>query len=136
MKSYSIKSNKTQSTLVFKYNTNGVLCGFEILENELTMEQTDGLLKSVFLVEREFLNFCKDKKVEVTTLLEDLSFDRFWKAYDYKQGKVKAAQEWNKMNDTSKAAAIGGIRKYKKNLPQGVALLYPERYLKYKRWED
>jgi hypothetical protein len=136
MNKYQIISHKLQATLLFGFNSNGVLNSFEIKDVELTLEKTQEVLASVHYIEAAFLKYCSDKKIPVVKVVTDLSFEAFWKAYDYKQGKVKAAQEWNKLNDNLKAAAIDGIRKYKKNIPQGVALVYAERYLKNRRWED
>ena len=130
-----IKNPSTGVALTVGYNSLDVLCFFEVTESEMTFEALQKALRFAG-VKKEILANCKLHNLTIIEIAEDLSFDAFWKKYDYKQGKVKAAQEWNKINETTKAAAIAGIAKYKKNIPAGIAPVYAERYLKYRRWED
>lgn len=135
MTKLQIKNPTTGVALTVGYNSHDVLCFFEVTDNEMNLEALQKALRFAGL-KSEFMANCKAHNLTIVEIAEDLSFEAFWKRYDYKQGKVKAAQEWNKINDATKAAALVGISKYKKSIPNGVALLYPERYLKYRRWED
>jgi hypothetical protein len=136
MTKFQITSAKIGATLTFGFNSNGALCAFEITDAELTVDETMKVFGGVFFVQTEFLEYCKRHKVDVVEILPDISFDAFWKKYDYKQGKVKAAQEWQRLSQANQTAAMAGIAKYKRNIPTGIAPVYAERYLKYKRWED
>lgn len=70
--------------------------------------------------------------------ITNISFDDFWQKYNYKKDKQNAIKEWNKLSSEDRRSAMDGIRKYKScnggySQP---AMVYPERYLKYRRWED
>lgn len=67
----------------------------------------------------------------------DLSFENFWKVYDYKIAPMKCKSMWNKLSDEERIMALGYIKRLrnfysKKNYD----MPYPERYLKHRRWED
>jgi hypothetical protein len=67
----------------------------------------------------------------------DITFDTFWNNYDYKRGKVSAQSQWNKLSDEAKHKAIQYIPKYKFSMKtKGQELLYAERYIKFRRFDD
>ena len=76
----------------------------------------------------------KSIKVERMTV----TFEIFWKKYDYKKDKQNAEKQWNKLKEEEQLAAYKGIDKYKRTCGGfgQPALVYPERYLKNRRWED
>lgn len=61
-------------------------------------------------------------------------FDQFWNAYGKKVGKVKAIAEWNRLTMDDHIAAV--------EIPTSLLAKEfqfrpdPERYFKYRRWED
>jgi len=76
----------------------------------------------------------KSIKVERMTI----TFEIFWNKYDYKKDKENALKQWNKLKQEDQLSAYKGIDKYKRTCGGfgQPAMVYPERYLKYKRWED
>ena len=65
------------------------------------------------------------------------SFDDFWRSYDYKVGRIKAETEWKKLSPADQMKAVSRIKAYKYHAKiTGVAHIYPERYLKNKRFTD
>lgn len=117
----------------FGYN-NGVL---EFFENnaELSTGQID-YFEHNFPVRLENLQLIKG---ETGDLLEvtDLSFDTFWDKYGHKVDRIQAEKYWDRMGNEEKLYAICGIAKYKYRCKlKNIAMIYPIRYLRNRRWED
>lgn len=78
-------------------------------------------------------------KITVEEVPEDLSFNEFWTTYDYKVGKKdRALALWAALPAEERAQALRAIPKYKYWLAQRPAIekLYPETYLKQKRYQN
>lgn len=77
---------------------------------------------------------------------EPPTFDEFWNAYDYKKGRKKAEEKWNRLKPVEKIACIKAVPKYvastiKAGEPQDRRnfkpyRLHPLTYLNGARWED
>ena len=67
-------------------------------------------------------------------------FDRFWKAYDHKQGKQRAAMRWGQLGELDDATYQHIIQAAKKDaerfLPTGQVRKMAEGWLTERRWED
>lgn len=70
-------------------------------------------------------------------------FSEWWKEYPKKVGKIQAVKEWEKINPDGELQSVllEAIRKQKLSVKamveQDIAhILDPERWIKYKRWED
>ena len=67
----------------------------------------------------------------------DLSFDTFWKVYDYKIAPMKCKALWNKLSDEERIMALGYIPRLRNfYAKKQYDMPYPERFLKHRRWED
>jgi len=80
----------------------------------------------------------KQLKGKVAEIPEDLSFARFWDAYDNKVGnKKRVEKKWNALDDKEKAKALAYIKAYNNFLNQnpGVSKCYPETYINQQRWD-
>lgn len=74
------------------------------------------------------------------------TFDEFWNAYDYKKGRKKAEEKWNRLKPFEKIACMKAVPKYvastiKAGEPQDHKNYKPYRahpltYLNGARWED
>lgn len=64
------------------------------------------------------------------------SFDQFWDLYDYKKGKTKAEQKWNKLTDSEREKAIRAIPAYIESTPDKNYRKHPATWLNGKHWED
>ncbi len=78
-------------------------------------------------------------KFEIFLIPDEVKFDAFWEAYGYKVGRVNAMNQWQKLSQGERAKAIKMIPRYHqwrkcKNPP--IEAVYPERYLKNRRFED
>ena len=67
-------------------------------------------------------------------------FDKFWKAYDHKKGKQRAAMRWGQLGELDEATYQHIIQAAKKEaerpLPQGQVRKMAEGWLTERRWED
>lgn len=64
------------------------------------------------------------------------AFEDFWDAYDKKRGKPKAIMYWDKLTQQEKEKAMEHIPKYIESQPDKKYRKDPERYLRYKCFED
>jgi hypothetical protein len=133
MQEFIFTSDLFQGSMRFGY-VNGIL---EVYENNATLTdiQVDHLTKC-FPMKMEDLGTLKGKS-GVIKEITDLSFEGFWSKYEYKVDKQQAEHFWNKMSKPDKLAALAGINKYKYRCKlKNTAMIYPVRYLRYRRWED
>ncbi|MPS73989.1 MAG: hypothetical protein E2590_12715 [Chryseobacterium sp.] len=67
---------------------------------------------------------------------KDLSFEFFWKTYDYKKGKILMTQKaWQKLTDAEKIEALLYIPKLKEQKRiDNTAMPYPSTYLNGRYW--
>lgn len=64
-------------------------------------------------------------------------FLTFWEAYGKKRNRIAAACVWRRLPDKDRRAAIAGIASYRNEcMRTGVAMMYPQNYLKYRRWTE
>ena len=64
-------------------------------------------------------------------------FGTFWDAYAHKRNKEAAAKVWERLSDRDRRAALAGIAAYRSECQRtGVAMMYPQNYLRCRRWED
>ncbi len=134
---YTVKVKKHPIVWEFQYDLNGTLKVFKIL-GVLTEKQRNFLFSNFPYLEKEIEPFKKDVKFfEVTIGKPDLSFDTFWKLYNHKMGKINAEKQWKKLTELEKLNAIRSIKAYDGYLKRKqIAKVYPERYLKHRRFED
>lgn len=136
MRNFVVTSRKTNTQVILKYNASGYLYGWEIL-GEFNNEQwrwaaSVGLTGTVDLLMEH-----KKKGLQVSDMVEDLSFETFWSKYGNKVKRIRAEKIWLKMNDADKLRALLGIWRYDKYLMRtGQAKAHPSTYLQDKRWED
>lgn len=135
---YIVTSTQFMGELVFTYSNNQLVAmDIEAVSNNSSM------LRFVYhnlpisnKILLGWLNTSKTMKIrEVPT---DLTFENFWNSYAYKVGnKPKSEKLWKAMSDASKALALTKIKKYREAKEhEGTAMLYPERYLMYKTYEN
>lgn len=65
------------------------------------------------------------------------TFQEFWDAYAMKLDRKGAEPVWNRLSARDKRAAIRGIAAYREDCRRrGIAMAYPAKYLRHRRWED
>ncbi len=137
---YILKSKMTSNVWEFQYDLNGILKEFKIIDGELTEEQKNYLFHPKrFPYTEDIIKIWQKsvKKVEVIIGKPDLSFDTFWNLYNYKVSKKNAQTQWKKLSELDKLNAIKNIKAYDGFLKRNnTAKVYPERYLKNRRFDD
>lgn len=124
----------------FKYNLNGVLIYFNVMEGDLTDKQEkflylDGKFPWKEAQIKDWSKLYPHTRVEVGEA--DLSFDNFWKRYDYKVKKELSEKAWNKLNDADKIKCFLRLKKYNQNLAQtGQAKAHLVTWINQKRFND
>lgn len=140
-KTYLLIGKTLGITMEFKYDLNGLLLQFKMLEGELNLRQEAWLFSGKFPYrEVKMQNLKTEKYFEVQENEPDLSFDTFWDAYNYKLGKkVQVENTWKRLSIADKKAALAGIRSYDNYLARNngrVAKAYPSSYLTQRYWEN
>jgi len=134
MAEFVVTSTKFSGFMRFAYDSENVLQRFEN-NATLNMEQLKYVRENFPFALSDLARLKgPNGKIEEDV---DITFDSFWKKYNYKVGKVKAQEAWRKLDDGSKFRAVCYIPKYIYDTKlKGHERLYPERYLKYRRFED
>ncbi len=137
MKTYTLSHPKTPHIAVFTYREDGLLIACQYPE-QANAETLNAFISQTIRTEQGLLELNGMHGLVVREKLADLSFDAFWNAYTYKVGaKAVAEKLWTKLSDEDKTAAIIAIKPYDRYIARtGVAKIYPERYIKYRRWEN
>ena len=139
MKKYIIRSNKFYGELVLGY-IDGKLVFFDIStvsNNAAMLVWIYENLPSTIAHLQAWPSKTKNSLV-ITEVPMLLTFDAFWKAYNYKVGsKIKTASLWNKLSEEKRTLALAKIEKYRQwTKGKGIDMVYPERYIKDERFEN
>lgn len=136
---YTVKGKTKDTVWEFKYNLNGVLEEFKILD-DLTLEQNqiNWLKKNFPYFESDIIKWKETiKNIEVIIGTPDLSFDTFWKMYNLKVGKIDTEKLWHKLTKAEQLKAIKQIKAYSGFLRRrGTAKMHPDRFLRKKHFND
>lgn len=137
MKKYAVTSDNFIGELYATYDADGVLCALE-LQAQVPPKSRVGLIRGLALYEADFLQMPKQfPTMRITEIPMDLSFESFWKLYNYKHGKKEAEAAWHRTNQANKTLAINAIAKYDKWLQKsGTPKLYAATYLNKERYTD
>lgn len=140
MSKYLISFPRQKASAVVEYNEKGFLINYTLEPGSFGTEH-HMFFSTIFPKTFEKLQSMQEKKIQnvvITTVEDDLSFERFYELYDYKFGKkAKAKLIWDKMPDQERIKAINYIQRYKQFLmTTGTASKYPETYLNQQIWNN
>ncbi|MEQ3500628.1 hypothetical protein ABMY20_12795 [Tenacibaculum sp. SSH1-16] len=137
---YTVKGRKTSIIWEFKYDLNGLLSNFKIVEGELDDQQKKWLFYYTRFpyTENKIKSWDKVyKNFEVVIGEPDLSFDTFWNLYNYKVGKLQAKKAWDKLSKSDQLKAIKQIKAYDGMLyRKKIQKANPATYLNQRRFDD
>lgn len=137
MKRYEVTSPKMKGRIIFGFEEkNGCLVVVDLSNSGLTEPQWRWVLSNPPSRISELPQCWKTMKWE--ELVEDITFDMFWKRYDDKarSSKVKTKRQWDKMPVREQAAAYRFISTYFSSIPQGVCKKYATTYLSDQLWNN
>ncbi|WP_136464927.1 hypothetical protein [Flagellimonas onchidii] len=137
---YTVKGKNTPMLWEFRYDLEGYLTDFKILEGRLNERQIKWLFTPIRFPYREasIRSWKAIKNFEMTIGRPELTFGVFWNTYNYKVKKVVAQRAWERLSQSDKMNAIAGIKKYDGFLQRKVsqAKANPATYLNQRYWED
>lgn len=137
MKKYAITSTKFSGEIHYKFDESGVFHSIEIFA-ALMSDHHKWFCENIPKTEARLLKMREQiAGVTINEIPADLSFDAFWRAYNYKVGKKDAEKAWKQTSEANKTLAIQSIAKYDKWLetkPQDK--VYPSTYLNKERYFD
>lgn len=142
MHQYIIEFKKYNATGLYTFNEQGALVKYEFDPGTFEQEQWNYYLQrfphTINEVEGWKRLSKQLEKVFVRAIQQDLSFESFYKKYNYTQGKKQSAIAiWNKMEDVEKARAIAYLAKYDMHLLQtGQHKKHVNTYLNAKEWNN
>lgn len=136
---YLLTSNKLKGKILLEFTGEGILCHMEVDPQDASVEMMKWFLGRLPLHEAAMDPKIYNHLLKIEPVPEDLSFESFWDAYGYKVGKkYRVKKLWESLDNTDRAAALAGIRKYDRylNLHKGIAKAYAETYLRHRYWEN
>lgn len=137
MKKYAVTSTNFSGELYYTYNDEGIFVGIEILA-AMNRSQIKGVINTIPVDEaglKQMVNTYKTMRIDEVPF--DLSFESFWKAYNYKVSKKDAEKAWKNTSDANKVIAIKSIPAYDKWLQtKSQPKVYPATYLNKERYFD
>ncbi len=163
---YRVKGKDIGLEFLFKYDLTGSLKEFHIVDGILDEKQINWLFMGYlpndidvlpFTTKKElnhnllvrfpatenrflvhwFKNKEMQKKFEIEKSPADLSFESFWKLYDYKVDKYQAEKYFNKLKEADIIKLFLSIPEYKKFLQRkNIAPKYPSTYITQRSFLD
>ena len=139
---YLLRGLNTPTELVFWYDLEGNLKGFENMGSSLSEVQwgwlfhPDNLPITVIHMESLSANPQLKGNFKIEKVPVSITFDDFWVTYGRIGTKSLAKKKFDKLKESEVLQAFLGIEKEKqKKKLDGTAMPYAETYLNQKRWE-
>lgn len=136
---YTVKM-QNGSVWVFKYNLNGILVYFDVLEGELSQNQQDFLYPQGNFPWKE-LQIKEWSKRFKTAIIEvgerDVSFEALWNLYKEKVKRVQAEKAFNKLKEQDVILCFLSIPGYNKYLQKkGISKAHLSTFINQRYFED
>lgn len=124
----------------FRFDHRGLLIGFDI-NTELDHMFTQRFIENIPLQESYIQSYWGTRKGgSLIEVRDDVDFNRFYERYASfggpKKNKLPAEKLWDKMSQKDRNTAYYYIHLYFATKPSGVAVKYPDTYLRNKPWQD
>ena len=134
MSEYVFTSNKFKGNIYFGYDDEGVIIKF-LNEANLTTGQMVYLSKNFPFAQSDLLNIVgKTGRVEE---IIDVSYEKFWTAYDKRVNKKRCELLWYKLSEADRQVCLSKINKYKNYCRMNNRLMKdPDTYIRNRSWED
>ncbi len=137
MKQFLITNTAFNGEAMALYNADGLLIKFDVGQTDMN-ERLVTYFKQQIPARVEALEnaFKKDTVIVESEVI--ISFEQFWKKYDYKFHKDRAEQLFKRLNKTNQVLAFFGLDKYHKYLRKNPTQIkmHPDTYLRCKGWEN
>lgn len=140
---YRAKGKTIGLEFLFKYDLNGNLKVFEIVDGELNDEQMGWLFSTNFpateeIIKTKWIKLDKYKKVfEISTSPAVINFEALWNLYDYKVKRFDAEKAFKKLKEHEVIkcfTSIPGYNKYLRN--KQIAKAHLSTFINRRYFED
>ena len=139
MKKYSLTSEHFEGEVIFEFTDDGTLAHYDARHATLTTNQLTWISNSMPKHLAHIQNMMEESKsAKLTEIKEEITFDKFWNRYNYKDrsSKKRALQRWNRMSLTQQKKAYDYIGRYELTLKPGIDRKYAETYLNAELWNN
>ncbi len=129
---YSITSPEFEGELTFMYDDNGKLVWFSN-DAQLSEAHLVYLHKNFPVIDGLMVRMAGESKtLIIRQTTNEVTFDAFWEAYNFKMDKLDAQKAWSKLTPDQQNKAFENIPSYKYFLlmRRNQATLYPATYLR------
>jgi|GEM_PF-637938 len=140
---YTLTSTGFAGEVVFKFDSAGLMLGYDVTGANLNEQQTKWLLKDRPRTLNELKELLQTSRTAKLALRKDykenVTFDEFWDTYDYKalSSKIKTRKVWEKMKQADRDRAFNFIGKYDRMIgKEGIGKKYATTYLNDRLWEN
>ncbi|MCW5900456.1 MAG: hypothetical protein KIT10_14420 [Flavobacteriales bacterium] len=131
---YLITGTKSPGRVILGYDGNGLLSEVQVedMPNETAQVWP---FRHAPLREQDVKAVFRAAHLKLTVL--NVTFEDFWRKYDYKEGKKDTMKAWERMPEASRQLAFDYISRYKDACRRDRKhLQYPASYLRAERWLD
>lgn len=135
---YEITAQRFEGRIVFGFDDeSGRLVSVDISEAQLKESQWRWVWENLPGC-ADVMRGKKWEMLNVTELVENITFEMFWKRYDDKarSSKIKTQRQWDRMPLKEQTAAYRFIPTYFASIPQGVCKKYATTYLSDQLWNN
>lgn len=140
LKTYTLRSKKTDHVWEFKYFYDGEFHSFASLGGDFEKQQSDYISHRFPFSEERFVELQKDYSEYFQIILgaNEIDFETFYDAYQQKTTKKQSREYWHKMKKADQINAYLGIARYNRYLKLNAwqRKVDPIRYLRNRRYED
>ncbi|MCL2290844.1 MAG: hypothetical protein FWC34_09130 [Bacteroidetes bacterium] len=138
MKIFHITSTRFEGYIELKFDESDKFKGICFLETNISEDAQKWFLKNIPANVHALGLYKQYDTVTVTEMMQDVTFDMFWKRYDDKlnSSKKKTLIKWNRMRETERVKAYRFIGKYFSSIPDGTRKKYAETYLNAELWNN
>lgn len=138
MRQFNIYNSKFKGEIQVLYGEQQLL-RFDCSNAQISNETMGAFKKMLPVTLEEFLQgkWCS-ASTNVVEADYEVSFADFWAAYNKKINKIRAENNFNKLNKMERIKALNGIKPYEKYLKDNNwrSKADPETYLRNKMWEN
>ena len=135
MKKYLITNPRFTGEAIIYYNETGLLEMVDLKETDMDYNTRNHFKNSLPVLEANLSTSFSASTIVVQSDIV-ITFEQFWKKYDYKFHKDRAEQLWGRLSKSNQVLAYYAVDKYAKFLRKNPtqSKLHPDTFLRNKAW--
>jgi hypothetical protein len=137
MTTYTATSHKFSGHISLTFDDEGNLRCLDLTQAEISHEGRQWLWSNPPLHIGKLERYAQVTKFIISEQLQEVTFEQFYDAYGYKEGRKKAENAWKRLSKAEQVKAYNYIPRLKtKTMNASIAMPYPATYLNQQRWND